>query len=221
LEGLFDIQCEISVRKDTSWKDNPITSGVHFLQFYSFSETPMRRAKKTLCAAALFSLVVTGPAGAMDSADYGEFQKLMQTPLQTLTEKAGAIFAQKYPQPAKDNAQLDGGNHPGRCSTEFDFNNASINIAYCIAGKKPELLAGYPCYNPVCEQLGFANLAGCFFTNGKVGDYSLHASSIDTCVSEATLIFLWDDMGASHGEIIGALRFLFDPSVHETNPISP
>ncbi len=181
----------------------------------------MRRAKKSLYAAALFSLTVTGPAGAMDSADYGEFQKLMQTPLQTVTEKAEAVFVKKYPQPATGSARLDKEYQHGPCSTEFDFNNASINIAYCIAGKKPELLAGYPCYNPVCEQMGFANLAGCFFTNGKAGDYSLHASTIDTCIREAILIFLWDDMGASNGEITGALRFLFDPSVHETNPISP
>ena len=181
----------------------------------------MRRPITTLYAAALLSLVVTAPAGAMDPADYGEFQKLMQTPLQTLTEKAEAIFAKKYPHPTEGSVQTDADRHPGRCSTEFDFNNAGINIAYCIAGKKPELLAGYPCYNPVCEQLGIANLAGCFFTNGKVGNYSLHASTIETCISEAILIFLWDEMGARHGEINGALRFLFDPSVHESHPISP
>lgn len=180
----------------------------------------MRRAKSTLYAAAFFSLAVTDPAGAMDSADYGEFQRLMQLPIQTLTEKAEAIFAKKYPHPAESSVQPDA-DRPGSCSTEFDFNSSSINIAYCIAGKKPDLLAGYPCYDPVCERLGLANLAGCFFTNGKAGDYSLHASTIDTCIREAVLIFLWNEIGASHGEINGALRFLFDPSVHEAHPISP
>jgi hypothetical protein len=175
----------------------------------------MRRATKTFCAAALFSLAVTAPAGAMDSADYGEFQKLLQTPPQTATEIAVALFAKKYPQPATGSARLDKENQPGPCSPEFDFNNTGTNIAYCIAGKKPELLAAYPCYNPICDQLGIADLAGCFFSNGKPGDYSLHASSIDTCIREAILIFLLDNIGATRDDINGALRFLFDPSVAE------
>jgi hypothetical protein len=171
----------------------------------------MKQASRSLIAAVFGMLAFSGVANAMDSAGYGEFQLLLQSPLPDLTTKAEALMARKYEATAATK------NDP----PEFDFQNRTINIAYQIAVKKPKLIAGHLCYDPACENLHLANLAECFFTGGQVGDYSLLAVSIEACSREAILIFLWSELGAGPGEIDGALRFLFDPSVHEGPAITP
>ncbi len=163
----------------------------------------MRR--NILLTALCGSLFIGGPAKAMDSADYGEFQKLMQTPMSQLADKTKTIMDKKYALP----------NLPNDGSSEFDFGNRTINLAYHVARKKPELLATHHCYSATCDNLQLPNLATCFFNQGRVGDYSLLAASDDICCREALLIFLWNDLGASQNTIDGALRFMFDPSVHE------
>jgi hypothetical protein len=141
----------------------------------------------------------------MDSADYGEFQKLMQMPLPILADKTKTILARKYALP----------DVPNDSSSEFDFGNRTINLAYHVASKKPELLAINRCYSATCENLQLPNLATCFFNQGRAGDYSLLAARDDICCREALLIFLWNDLGASQNTIDGALRLMFDPSVSE------
>lgn len=171
----------------------------------------MQRTKQSVIAACLGLLTLSGTANAMDAADYGEFQRLMVAPLPTLTDKAEAIMARKY-----DTVVATKNDPP-----EFDFNNRAINIAYKIAVKKSALIASHLCYDPACENLHLANLAECFFNGGQVGDYSLLAVSIEACSREAILIFLWSELGAGPGEINGALRLMFDPSVHEGPALTP
>lgn len=177
----------------------------------------MRRSSAIFLIAAL-PFLNCNPANAMDPGGYGEFQKLLQLPPDSLTEKAKSLFFKKFPASSGKSSDPD---HEEPCSKEFDFSNVAVNIAYCIAEQKTELLAGYQCYNPVCGRLGFRNLAECFLNKGNKGDFSLHAFSMDTCINEAILIFLLDDMAAPDAEIDDALRFLFDPSMNEPMHIYP
>jgi hypothetical protein len=158
---------------------------------------------------------------AMDATDYGEFQKLMQTPVRILADKAETILADKYENmrssiltPPSSQLQLSG-------LPAFATTNRTVNIAYRIAAKKQRLLAGYSCYDPACESLELRTLLDCFYSWNNPGEFAEHAAKIDTCRTEALLVFLWSEFGAKPGDIEGALRFMFDPSVHESQPITP
>ena len=146
--------------------------------------------------------------------DYGEFQRLMLTPLEKLTEKADRILKNKYER-TKDSETSE--NYMGYSIPYFVMTSESSYVAYRIATAKPQLLARYECYDS-CDGRVIRNLLGCFFKDGKPGDYIDLAASCPICQGEAISIFLWDEIGAPPAEIIGGLRFLYDPALHETAP---
>lgn len=162
--------------------------------------------------------LLAAPLWAMDG-DYGEFQKLMSTPLRVLTERANSVLMQKY----EDN-QFGGSPEIAAMLhglPDFAMTNPTVTAAYRIADKRPDLLAGHTCYDPSCDERKYRNLLDTFLINGEAGKYNRHAASCTTCCSEAILIFLWNEIGASPGDINGGLRYLFDPSVHDSPDITP
>lgn len=159
-----------------------------------------------------------GDLQAMEG-DYGEFQKLMTTPLRVLTERANSILMQKY----EDN-QFGGSPEIAAMLhglPQFAMTNPTVTAAYRIADKRPDLLTGYACYDSSCEERNYRNLLDAFLIKGEAGKYNSHAASCTTCCSEAILILLWNEIGATPGDINGGLRYLFDPSVHESPAITP
>jgi len=162
------------------------------------------------------SLMSARPVKAMDSAEYGEFQKLMLTPLDQLTEKADKILSAKYERPDDSSASQDYMGYSGL--PIFVLSSISSYVGYRIATVKPQLLAHYECY-AACGNQKPRNLLECFLKAGKPGAYVDVAASCPVCYGEAISIFLWDEMGASMGEIIGGLRFLYDPSTREAPPL--
>ncbi len=173
----------------------------------------------TILALALSQLIyLLTPVQAMDGG-YGEFQRLMTTPLRVLTEKANRILLQKY-----DDNQFGGSPEIAamlNCLPNAAINNPSAAVAYRIADKRPDLLASHTCYDPSCEERKYRNLLDAFLKTATPGNYNDHAASCPTCYSEAILIFLWSETGASQDDINGGLRYLFDPSVHESPAITP
>ncbi|MBI1921028.1 MAG: hypothetical protein HYS23_08110 [Geobacter sp.] len=171
----------------------------------------------TLCA----PLLLAAPLPAMDSGHYGEFQQYLQLPVSKLAEKASQTLDEQedwIASPAfnpADELSLFRNTLP-----EYVFKSAPIYTAYRIATKKPDILRRYPCYCG-CEEQNHTDLLHCFLKDGKAGAYEPHASTCPTCVGEALLVFLWTELGATYGEITGALRLAFDPSVHEPPPFTP
>lgn len=156
------------------------------------------------------------PVKAMDSGDYGEFQKLMLTPLDQLTEKADKILSTKYERPADPSTSQEYMGYSGL--PIFVLSSISSYVGYRIAAVKPHLLARYECYSPCGDQRS-RNLLECFLKDGKPGAYIDLAASCPVCYGEAISIFLWDEIGVPQGQIIGGLRFLYDPSLREGPPL--
>jgi len=174
---------------------------------------------RKLCAvlvAVLCVLVRLDPSGALAmEGEYGEFQKLMLAPLDQLTDKADKILSTKYerPDPATSQDYMGYSDLP-----IFVLASISSYVAYRIARVKPQLLAQYECYDS-CGGPKPRNLLECFLKDGAPGNYVKLASSCPVCYGEAISIFLWDEMGASQGQIVGGLRFLYDQSLREMPPL--
>jgi len=61
-----------------------------------------------------------------------------------------------------------------------------------------------PCYC-FCSRMEHDNLLYCFWKNGQVGEgFDAHGSECNVCVRQVLLAFLWNDLGATHAEIIAA-----------------
>jgi hypothetical protein len=148
---------------------------------------------------------LTSPVSAMDGGEYGEFQKLMLEPLDSLTDKADLILKQKYEK------------KPNEIIPFFAMTNQPSYVAYRIAALKPGLLAGFECYDR-CEGRELRNLLECFYKDGVPGNFVDLAASCPVCYGEAISIFLWNEIGLAPGAIIGGLRFLYDPTLRETPP---
>ena len=174
----------------------------------------------SLIIAPLIGLGILGSSTlyAMESGGYSEFQKLMLTPLSVLTEKAAETFrgedqravATVVPGSQEVTNLLTGKS----ASPSYD----SKSVAYRIAAQMPELLSKQECYSGTPEH---RSVLDCLKVSNTISA-SLAGSIPDpTCVTEAILIFLWSQLGASPGDMNAAIRMLYDPSVGEPPPFSP
>jgi len=153
---------------------------------------------------------------AMESGGYSEFQKLMFTPLSILTQKAAETFRsedQRANSPtlpgSQDIAALLTGK--ARVSPSYD----SKSIAYRIAAQQPELLSKQECYSGTPEH---RSVLDCLKASSALSATLAGSAPDPVCVTEAILIFLWSQMGAAPGDMSGAIRALYDPSINEPPP---
>jgi len=163
------------------------------------------------------SVLFCVPATGMEGGGYGEFQRVMLLPLDKQVERAATILKNKY-ETSSEAASYE--NYMGYAIPFFVMTNDASFAAYRIAAVKPQLLSRYEVYDD-CDGVKPNNLLACFLKDGKPGDYIDLAASCPVCYGEAISIFLWDDMGASQGQIVGGLRFLFDSSLREGISITP
>jgi hypothetical protein len=157
-------------------------------------------------------VLVCRPAAGMDGGSYGEFQRIMLLPLDKQVERADAILKQKY-ETSSDAASYS--NYMGYAIPFFVMTNDASFAAYRIAAVKPLLLSRYEVYDD-CDGVKPKTLLECFLKDGKSGEYIDLAASCPVCSGEAISVFLWDEMGAAPGQIVGGLRFLYDPSLRES-----
>lgn len=140
------------------------------------------------------------PALAMDKKQEKEFHRVSRISLDELTEYAKAALAKRYPDEKWETHHFP----------DYVFRSESIEAAYKIAVKKPELLAKIHCYCP-CEAMGHKTLLHCFFKNGEPGIFDKHAVFCVICYGEALLAFAWAELGATDQEIIEGMKKKYLP----------
>ncbi|MCM2359116.1 MAG: PCYCGC domain-containing protein [Geobacteraceae bacterium] len=145
-------------------------------------------------------VVLSIPALAMDKKQEKEFHRISGLSLDELTEHANAALAKRYPDEKWETHRFP----------DYVFRSESIEAAYKIAVKRPDLLAKIHCYCP-CEAIGHKTLLHCFFKNGEQGVFDKHAVFCVICYGEALLAFLWAELGATDQEIIDGMKKKYLP----------
>ncbi|WP_432823463.1 PCYCGC motif-containing (lipo)protein [Trichloromonas sp.] len=166
----------------------------------------MRTPKTRFFISALFlSLMLTAHAWAMTAAQQEQFDGILNMTMAKLTEASEALLEKKYP-----DEDWDEYNFPS-----FVFTSDSVEVGYKIAVKEPDLLGQtnlkdknvvIPCYC-FCDAMGHDNLLYCFLKEGKLeAGFDDHASGCNICYGQAMQAFLWNDLGATHDEIIAGME---------------
>lgn len=153
---------------------------------------------------------------AMESGGYGEFQKLMLTPLSVLTEKAAETFRSEDQRSRSTNepdSQDISDILAGKTNASPSYDSKSI--AYRIAAQQPGLLSQQECYSGTPEH---RSVLDCLKASSTISATLAGATPDPVCVTEAILIFLWSQLGATPGDMNGAIRALYDPSINEPPP---
>ena len=153
---------------------------------------------------------------AMEGGSYGEFQKLMFTPLSVLTEKAVETFRKEDQHSRSANApgsQDLAGILSGKTSVSPSYDSKSI--AFRIAAQQPELLSKQECYSGKPEH---RSVLDCLKGSSTISATLAGSTPDPVCVTEAILMFLWSQLGATPGDMNGAIRVLYDPSISEPPP---
>lgn len=153
-----------------------------------------------LALLALLALPLPPAALALSDAQQAEFDRIMALGMADLTEEAGDLLEEKYP-----NEAWEAYNFP-----QYAYTSEAVEIGYMIAVKHPELLAKVPCYC-FCDAMGHKNLLHCFLKEGLFGTkFDPHASECNICYGQAMLAFLWADMGATDDTILAGMDKKFE-----------
>ena len=153
---------------------------------------------------------------AMEGSGYGEFQKLMFSPLSVLTEKAAVTFRSED---QRSRSSIAPGSEDisdllaGKSSASPSYDSKSI--AYRIADQLPELLSKQECYTGTPAH---RSVLDCLKASNTVSATLSGSAPDPVCVTEAILMFLWSQLGATPGDMNGAIRVLYDPSISEPPP---
>lgn len=159
-------------------------------------------------AAVLTLLSATGYALAMDEQQVQRFEQIRRMDMAQLSSAAEELLEQKYPDENWDQYDFP----------SFVYTSDSVEIGYMIAAKESQLLGEanvsgkdmvIPCYC-FCDGMGHKNLLYCFWKDGTPGGkFDDHAASCNICYGQAMLAFLWNDLGATHDEIIVGMEKKF------------
>ncbi len=134
--------------------------------------------------------------------------------LEKLGESTAKIFNEKHPQ--VDWAPY---NFP-----DYVYKDQETEYAYKVAVKHHPLLGivnvsdedvVIPCYC-TCDSFGHDNLLYCFYKDGDPGNgFDNHGAQCAVCIRQALLAFLWDDLGATHAEIMAGMKKKFAPLIEK------
>ena len=159
-------------------------------------------------------LFTTVTAYSMSQEAQGPFKVIMDMELQELGEASASLMNAKYPE-----AKWTEINFPN-----YVFSDQATEMAYKVAVKLPDLLGTVnvqdetkviPCYC-TCETFGHDNLLYCFFKKGDLENgFDDHGSQCAVCIRQALLAFLWDDLGATHAEIMVGMKDKFAPLIEK------
>lgn len=153
-------------------------------------------------------LFMSSVSFALDNEQKQRFEQIYNMDMTQLTAAAEELLAEKYPDEDWDKYRFP----------SYVFTNDSVETGYRIAVKEHRLLgeanvsgkdAVIPCYC-FCDSMGHKNLLYCFWKNGAPGGkYDDHAANCNICYGQAMLAFLWDNLGATHDEIIAGMEKKF------------
>jgi len=155
--------------------------------------------------AALILAALPNPVRAMTQDQESRFEVILNMNVDQLTTAARQLLADKFP-----NENWDRYHFPA-----YVFTNAGVETGYKIAVMEPALLGManvadeevvIPCYC-FCDTMGHANLLACFYQGGDTqAGFDIHAAGCKICYSQAMQAFLWNDLGATHDEIITGMK---------------
>jgi hypothetical protein len=159
----------------------------------------------TALAVMLAGLALSHPGLAMTSEQQARFDEILSMGMADLTAAAEHLLEKRYP-----DEDWDQYNFPS-----FVYTSASVEVGYKIAVKEPELLGRanvtgkkvvIPCYC-FCDAMDHDNLLYCFLKQGDLkSGFDDHASGCNICYGQAMQAFLWNDIGATHAEIIAGME---------------
>ncbi|WP_432822359.1 PCYCGC motif-containing (lipo)protein [Trichloromonas sp.] len=173
---------------------------------------------KTITAITAFFIIFCAlPALAMNSESQKKFDLIMDMTLKELGQASAETLAAHYP----------GENWASAGLPDYVYGDQATEAAYKVAVKRPELLGAanvedeaqvIPCYC-TCKTFGHDNLLYCFFKNGEPGDlFDEHGAQCAVCIRQALLAYLWDDLGATHAEIMAGMKTKFAPLIEKYHP---
>ncbi len=146
-------------------------------------------------------LAGVAPVLALNESSQVQFDKILKMEMPELTRTAGDLLEKKYP--AEDWERYG--------FPTFVFTSDGVEVGYMIAVKEPALLGGseiigqagsIPCYC-FCDAMGHKSLLHCFVKGGQLSNgFDDHAAGCNICYGQAILVFLWNDLGATHQEIL-------------------
>jgi len=154
---------------------------------------------RMVSAFALLFLFLQG--GILFSADREkEFEAIGKMKPAELVVKAKAALEKKYP----------GENWEKYHFPKYVYVKEEVTVGYKIAVKEPELLAKFPCYC-FCEAMGHKNLSYCFLKKGTLREgFDSHAAGCNTCYSQATMAFLWNELGIDLPKMQQGMKQIFE-----------
>ncbi|PLX84777.1 MAG: hypothetical protein C0618_11095 [Desulfuromonas sp.] len=145
---------------------------------------------------------------SMDAPQQERFDQILKMKMAQLTEATEELLEKNYPDHDWDQYDFP----------DYVFISDSVEMGYKIAVVSPGLLGkintesseqGIPCYC-FCDAMGHRDLLACFLKDGKINNgYDDHGSACNICYGQAMLAFLWQDAGASHGEILEGMKVKF------------
>lgn len=173
--------------------------------------------KTTFFIAILFSIFALAiQSWAMDTNQKKEFDHILGLGLDELTAAAEKLLEKKY-----SDEDWDKYNFP-----TFVFTSTAVEVGYKIAVKEPGLLgqanikdkkAVIPCYC-FCDAMGHDNLLYCFLKKGTLSEgYDDHASGCNICNGQAMQALLWNELGATHDEIIAGMEKKYQRMIQMKN----
>ncbi len=150
-------------------------------------------------------LLFSSPVFAMSKAAEGRFKVIMNMSLEELGQTSAKLLNASYP-----DTDWSSYNFP-----DYVYGDQATEVAYRVAVKHPSLLGVanvqddevvIPCYC-TCDTFGHDNLLYCFYKNGEPeGDFDKHGAQCGVCIRQVLFAYLWDDLGATHTEIMAGMK---------------
>ena len=160
----------------------------------------------------VLTLLLFQPALALSLETEGRYKIIMGMSLEELGQTSANLLEVKHP-----DTDWSSYNFPN-----YVYSDQATEIAYKVAVKHSRLLGVVnviddelviPCYC-TCDSFGHNNLLYCFYSNGDPKDgFDEHGAQCAVCVRQALLAFLWDDLGATHAEIMAGMIEKFAPLI--------
>lgn len=162
----------------------------------------------------VFATLFCSSVFAMSNEARSQFNTIMNMSLEQLGQSSSKLLKEKYP-----DADWDIYKFP-----RYVYNDLETENAYKVAVKHHKLLGlvnvsdesvVIPCYC-TCDSFGHNNLLYCFYKNGNPDKgFDDHGSQCAVCIRQALLAFLWEDLGATHDEIMVGMKEKFAPLIEK------
>ncbi len=174
----------------------------------------MKSLKLLTSIAFAFAVLFSSSAYAMNDEARSQFNSIMDMSLEQLGQSSSKRLKEKHPHTDWGNYRLP----------EYVYNDLETETAYKVAVMHSTLLGTVnvsdediviPCYC-TCDSFGHDNLLYCFYKNGNPDDgFDDHGSQCAVCIRQALLAFLWNDLGATHEEIMVGMKEKFAPLIEK------